>query len=311
MGFSADKVDKAIKSTKGAGLQPAMDWLLTHLEDDIEQNSIGESSSSSSSSAIKVNNEDDGEIKDGEQTAQSLQCNDCQKLFKDAAAAERHALKTEHVNFSESTTAIKPLTEEEKEAKLAELKRVMVERREARKIAEQEEEINREKIRRKSGKELIEIKEKIEERELKKAMQERKKEKEQEKQAKAKIRAQIEADKKERAEKREKLQKLSKAHKEKEAETETANKIAFANAVANDYPETRLQIKTPTGAPITHTFKSSDTLENVYEFLGKQVSQPFKLMTTFPRKVLDGEDREKTLKELNLSPSAALVMNLS
>ncbi|CAJ0755528.1 15371_t:CDS:2 [Entrophospora sp. SA101] len=234
MGFSSDMVDKAMKATKGAGLQPAMDWLLSHPDGDIGQQ-IGESSSSSSST-VKNNEDDDGEIKDGEQTAQSLQCNDC------------------HVDFSESTTAIKKLTEEEKQAKLNELKKAMADRREARKLAEQEEEINREKIRRKAGKELVEVREKIEERELKKAIEERKKEKEQEKLAKAKIRADIEADKRARA------------------------------------------------AKIT---------KNVYELVGQQITQPFKLMTTFPRKILDGESREKTLKELNLSPSAALVVNLS
>lgn len=310
MGFSPDMVDKAMKATKGAGLQPAMDWLLSHPEGDTGQQ-IGESSSSSSSSIVKNNENDDGEINDGEQTAQSLQCNDCGKLFRDAAAAERHAVKSSHVNFSESTTAIKQLTEEEKKAKLDELKKAMADRREARKIAEQEEEINREKIRRKSGKELVEAREKIEERELKKAIEERKKEKEQEKLAKAKIRADIEADKKARAAKREEQQRLAKAQKDEETATETASKIAFANAVANDYPETRLQIKQPTGAPIIHTFQSSDTLENVYELVGQQITQPFKLMTTFPRKILDGENREKTLKELNLTPSAALVVNLS
>nr|CAG8526194.1 15579_t:CDS:2 [Entrophospora candida] len=240
MGFSSDMVDKAMKATKGAGLQPAMDWLLSHPDGDIGQQ-IGESSSSSSSSTVKNNEDDDGEIKDG------------------------------HVGFSESTTAIKKLTEEEKQAKLNELKKAMADRREARKLAEQEEEINREKIRRKAGKELVEVREKIEERELKKAIEERKKEKEQEKLAKAKIRADIEADKRARAAK----------------------------------------IKQPTGAPIIHTFQSSDTLENVYELVGQQITQPFKLMTTFPRKILDGESREKTLKELNLSPSAALVVNLS
>ncbi|CAJ0646196.1 7443_t:CDS:2 [Entrophospora sp. SA101] len=193
MGFSSDMVDKAMKATKGAGLQPAMDWLLSHPDGDIGQQ-IGESSSSSSST-VKNNEDDDGEIKDGEQTAQSLQCND-------SGAAQRHALKSGHVDFSESTTAIKKLTEEEKQAKLNELKKAMADRREARKLAEQEEEINREKIRRKAGKELVEVREKIEERELKKAIEERKKEKEQEKLAKAKIRADIEADKRARAAKK-------------------------------------------------------------------------------------------------------------
>ncbi len=48
----------------------------------------------------------------------------------DSAAAEFHAVKTQHQNFSESTAAIKPLTEEEKKAKLAELKERLAKKRE-------------------------------------------------------------------------------------------------------------------------------------------------------------------------------------
>jgi len=74
-------------------------------------------------------NRDDGEIKDGEQNANSLKCDDCGKLLRDSAAAEMHAMKTEHQSFSESTEAIKPLTAEEKAARLADLKQKLAEKR--------------------------------------------------------------------------------------------------------------------------------------------------------------------------------------
>ena len=67
-------------------------------------------------------------LKPGE-VAQSLVCNDCGKKFRSQAQAEFHASKTEHVNFAESTEEIAPLTEEEKKAKLEELKRKAAERR--------------------------------------------------------------------------------------------------------------------------------------------------------------------------------------
>lgn len=116
-----------------------------------------------------------------------------------AAAAERHAIRTTHQNFSESTEAIKPLTEEEKKEKLAELKARMAEKRALRQLQEKEEQKSNEKIRRKTGQEITLAKEKLEEEQLKKAFDAKKKEKEADKLAKAKIRAQIEADKKERA----------------------------------------------------------------------------------------------------------------
>ena len=43
--------------------------------------------------------------------------------------AEFHATKTGHVDFSESTEEIAPLTEEEKKAKLEELRRKLAEKR--------------------------------------------------------------------------------------------------------------------------------------------------------------------------------------
>lgn len=126
-------------------------------------------------------------------------CNDCQKLFRDAAGAERHATRTGHQNFSESTEAIKPLTEEEKLEKLAELKARMMAKRAAREQQEIEERKQAEKIRRKAGQEITNAKEALEAKEIKKALDMKKREKEQEKIAKAKIKAQIEQDRKERA----------------------------------------------------------------------------------------------------------------
>ena len=60
---------------------------------------------------------------------QSIKCDDCSKLFKDSALAGYHAEKSGHSNFSQSTEAIKPLTEEEKAQRLTELKAKMEEKR--------------------------------------------------------------------------------------------------------------------------------------------------------------------------------------
>lgn len=38
----------------------------------------------------------------------------CGKLLRSEAEVQRHAAHTQHLNFSESTEEIKPLTEEEK-----------------------------------------------------------------------------------------------------------------------------------------------------------------------------------------------------
>jgi hypothetical protein len=55
---------------------------------------------------------DDGEIdaNSASTTANSLKCDDCGRFFRNADAAQMHAEKSGHQNFSESTEKIKPLT---------------------------------------------------------------------------------------------------------------------------------------------------------------------------------------------------------
>lgn len=62
--------------------------------------------------------------------ARSLVCNECGKKFRSQAQAEFHASKTQHVDFAESTEEIAPLTEEEKKAKIEELRRKLKEKKE-------------------------------------------------------------------------------------------------------------------------------------------------------------------------------------
>ena len=68
------------------------------------------------------------DLKPGEE-AKSLVCGECGRRLRSHAQAEFHATKTGHVDFSESTEEIAPLTEEEKKAKLEELRRKLAEKR--------------------------------------------------------------------------------------------------------------------------------------------------------------------------------------
>ncbi|CAO3664358.1 unnamed protein product [Umbelopsis ramanniana] len=309
MGFPRNRAEKAWKKTNGAGLQPAMDWILEHSEDaDIDEPLVeGQSlqaAATTSSASTTGTAEDEGEIKDGEQTAQSLICNDCQKLFRDASAAERHAIRTSHQNFSESTEIIKPLSEEEKKEKLAELKARLAEKRALREVQEKEEKKSNEKIRRKTGQEVILAKEKMEEEQMKKAFAAKRKEKEEEKAAKANIKAQIEADKRERAAKRDASKQVAQA----QAQADAAE--AAKPSVKKEYTEARLQIRVPSGTPVTQTFPAGSQLEDVAAFLRDNGhAQTFTLSTTFPRKTFQPDEYSKTLKELDLVPSAVLLLN--
>ncbi|KAJ3106403.1 hypothetical protein HDU97_006388 [Phlyctochytrium planicorne] len=303
MGFSEAKVVRALKATKNAGLQPAMDWLLAHADDpDVEMEEGGDAPAADGA-------DDDGEITEDQVTAQSLKCDDCGRLLRDATAAEMHAIKTQHVNFSESTTAIKPLTEEEKKAKLEELKARLAQKKEEKRLLEIEEMKSKEKIRRKTGQEMNAIKDRIKEQDMKKALDAKMREKEDEKNARAKIRAQIEQDKKDRAARLEK-EKLARQGSSGDVAASPAALIttqASGSVSTKDYTEARIQFRLPTGGTVTHTFQSTDTLSAVYEFIAPQVgNDSFKLLQTFPRQVLS--ERDKTLKDLKLVPSSSLVV---
>lgn len=73
-------------------------------------------------------NEEGPALQPGEEP-RSLACNECGKKFRSQAQAEFHASKSGHVDFSESTEEIAPLTEEEKKARLEELRQRLAAKR--------------------------------------------------------------------------------------------------------------------------------------------------------------------------------------
>lgn len=91
------------------------------------------------------------------------------------------------------------------------------------------------------------------------------------------------------------------------APSPAAQKEAVVNTA--NYDEARIQIRVPSGAPLTMTFAATDPISAVYAFC-RQSGQPqtFKLLQTYPRKVV--EDGGQTLKDLGLVPSGALVLQL-
>lgn len=82
---------------------------------------------------------------------------------------------------------------------MAELRSRMAEKRAIREAQEAAERKEAERIRRKAGKDITAAKEELQAKEIKQAFEMKKKEKELDRIAKAKVKAQIEADKKERA----------------------------------------------------------------------------------------------------------------
>ncbi|CAH1405008.1 unnamed protein product [Nezara viridula] len=310
MGFSKEQAERALQVTGNQGVEPAMEWLLAH-GDDFDQ-SAGTAvnsapTTSSTEDATKSSNET-GDSPNSDVEAKSLICNDCNKLFKNQAEVEFHAAKSGHTNFAESTEEKKALTEEEKLAQKKLLEQKLIEKRREREKREENEALEREKNRIRAGKEMIEIKKKMQDEELRKAIEQRKKEKEEDMKARQRIKDQIEADRQARREKM-----LQQQGIEKPTPPPVVVEVAKP-AVKKDYTETRIQIRLLNGESLTQTFGIKEQLSAVRLYIELNRTDgdgSFSLMTTFPRKVFVEDDYDKPLDVLGLVPSAVVIVTKS
>lgn len=252
-------------------------------------------------------------LKEGE-VAQSLVCEDCGKRFRSEAQASFHADKSGHQNFAQSTEEIKPLTEEEKKERLAELRANVAAKRAKAAMEDKKREKENEKIRMKSTKEIQDAKEELAKKEQIKAAADKRREKLADIEAKKRIQAKIAADKEERRLKAEQL----KAEREGRAPPADPSALNAATAQAAAPPkraantqhiEARLRLQTP-GGNLMKTFPAETTLFEVAEALSVEVSGEVIAFTqTFPKKRFEREDFGMTLKEAGQVPSGVLVVN--
>ncbi|KAK4121330.1 hypothetical protein N657DRAFT_665613 [Parathielavia appendiculata] len=305
MGFEPARAELAVKKT--GGLQQALTWL--------EQNQDKPLEELQSSQAATGAGEDDEQgtpsLPSGE-TAQSLVCNECGKKFRNRDLASFHASKTDHTDFSESTEEIAPLTEEEKKAKLEELRKKLQEKRAHQSVAEREEQKRNEQIRLKATKESQDIKEELQRKEQMKEAAKKRQEKLEDLEAKKRIKARIEADRAERK-RREEEAKAQREGRPLPGQTNTAPAPAAPAASTSSGPSTattRLRFQSKKGV-FVKTFPSETTLFEVAEQIREEVIYPVKsFTTTFPRKTFEaGIDFGKTLAEAGLAPRTRLAID--
>jgi len=340
MGFEAARVEWAMKATGGRGLQPAMDFLIENDGKPIpDPSTVTSATPARPSGGGDVDDEDLEALKavygqsggveaqaaaaaaDADAEAKSIKCSECGKIFRNTALAQFHAEKSGHDQFEESTEEVKPLTEEEKKQKLADLKEKMAAKRAAKAKEEAQEAKANEAIRRKSGKDMGQIREELKAKEAIKEAEAKRKEKIEDAKARAAIKAQIEADKKARAEKAAREKALREGKPLPDSTTVTApppassgpSTVAAASGVAGkDYPQTRLQIRMASGGqPYTTTLSSDATLREVAEYLAGQTLavdvETVSFSQHFPRKQFSPADFSRTLRDLGLTPSAVLI----
>ncbi|KAL9102788.1 MAG: hypothetical protein Q9163_002106 [Psora crenata] len=152
MGFDRPRAEIALKRS-GTSVEGAIDWMEKN-----EDKTTEEVVAIEAEKAETDPNTEAEALKPGEE-AKSLVCNDCGRKLRSIAQAEFHASKTSHENFSESTEEIAPLTEEEKKVKLEELRRKLAEKRAGSSDQDKLDKKRNEEIRRKSTKEVQDIKE--------------------------------------------------------------------------------------------------------------------------------------------------------
>uniref|UniRef100_A0A8C2UFX2 UBX domain-containing protein 4 n=1 Tax=Coturnix japonica TaxID=93934 RepID=A0A8C2UFX2_COTJA len=186
------------------------------------------------------------------------------------------------------------------------------ERREEKRKEEEQKEIKKEIERRKTGKEMLEYKRRQEEELTKRMLEERNREKAEEKAARERIRQQIALDRAERAARFAKSKEEAEAAKAAALQAKQAEIEARKEASQKERSAiARIQFRLPDGSSFTNQFPSEARLEEARQFAAQTVGNAygnFSLATMFPRREFTKEDYGKKLLELELAPSASVVL---
>ncbi len=185
MGFTLLRAQKGLLFSSAGTVDTAVEWLMQHQDDADIDDPIPEGAVAK---------------------AMSYKCNECGKILSNMANLELHANKTGHSDFEESTQAVKPLTPEEKAAKILEIKELLKVKRAEREETEKVDQLEREKQRRFMGKESAKTREQMDMEQRKRDVLARKREKEDARKERERIRAELEKDKAERKANKGKLQ---------------------------------------------------------------------------------------------------------
>jgi len=301
MGFDKEKATLALK--KSGNLTSAIDWLDKNADTPLSD--LQAADAAADAATDKAN--DNPALEAGE-VARSMVCNDCGKKFRGMSQAQFHAEKSGHDDFAESAEELAPLTEEEKAAKLQQMRAKLAEKRAGQAEEDKIAQRRNEEIRKKHTRESDDVKEELRKQEQIKEAKAKRQEKLDDAAAKQRIKDKIAADK---------LARKQKADEEKamranpDAYNPGAAPAAAAAApakVSANHAEARLRLQTASGN-VMKTFPAETTLFEVAHAIAEENGvQATSFTQNFPKKSWENTDFGMTLKEAGLVPSAALIV---
>ncbi|XP_053353405.1 UBX domain-containing protein 4 [Clarias gariepinus] len=228
------------------------------------------------------------------------------------AGASGHVTPGEERSQSLDDTSQASQTEEPLDANVERLTKKLEDRREQKRKGEEENVIKKEIERRKMGKDMLDFKRKQEEEKTKRILEERNREKAEEKAARERVKQQIAQDRAERAARYAKTQEEADAARAAALQTRQAEQEMKKEAAQRERSAiARIQFRLPDGSSLTNQFPSEAKLQEARQFAAQEVGNRFghfSLATMFPRREFTVEDLEKTLLELELAPSASIVL---
>ncbi|XP_015596646.1 UBX domain-containing protein 4 [Cephus cinctus] len=212
--------------------------------------------------------------------------------------------KVQEPTTSTSETAIKDaaLSAEERVERARQLIELQKKQREE---EEKRKERERELERRRMGRDVQKMRQKQQDLEIKQAHEERMREKAAETAAREKVKQQIAQDKLERKHKELALQQQVAQQQQNQEQPKPRTVIPSDASIA------RIQFRLPTGKPHMGQFEASSTLGALRTYVVQNIELPFThfaMSTTFPRRDLINQDDNKTLLELELVPTAVILI---
>nr|XP_056717492.1 UBX domain-containing protein 4 [Euleptes europaea] len=205
-----------------------------------------------------------------------------------------------------------PPTTDDLTAKVERVTKKLEQKQEEKKKEEEQKEIKKEIERRKTGKDMSEYKRKQEEERTKRMLEEKSREKAEDRAARERIKQQIALDRAERASRYAKALEVAEAAKAAALQAQQAEMEARKETLqAERSTIARIQFRLPDGSSITNNFPVDAHLEEARQFAAQTVGNTygnFSLATMFPRREFTKDDYGKKLLDLELAPSASVVL---